>query len=56
MIQELVVFGKRVTEGKSKAFVEEPFSIVICIDTNGEFKGFITGAEQFIEAPIVTEH
>lgn len=56
MIQELVEFGKRVTEGKSKAFVEEPFSIVICIDTNGEFKGFITGAEQFIEAPIVTEH
>ena len=29
MIQELVEFGKRVTEGKSKAFVEEPFSIVI---------------------------
>ena len=56
MIHELVEFGKRVTEGKNRAFVEEPFSIVICIDTNGEFKGFNTGVDQYIEAPIVTEH
>ena len=54
MIQELVEFGKRVTKGKNLAFKEEPFSIDIIIDENGEFQKFIVGERQTIETEVIT--
>lgn len=54
MIQELVEFGKRVTKGKNKALKEEPFSIDIVINENGEFQKFIVGERQTIETEVIT--
>ena len=54
MIQELVEFGRRVTAGKNKAFIEEPFSTTIVINSKGEFQKFIGGGT--IESAIITEH
>lgn len=54
MIQELVEFGKRVTKGKNLAFKEEPFSIDIVINENGEFQKFIVGERQTIETEVIT--
>lgn len=54
MIQELVEFGKRVTKGKNMALKEEPFSIDIVINENGEFQKFIVGERQTIETEVIT--
>ena len=54
MIQELVEFGKRVTKGKNMALKEEPFSIDIVINENGEFQKFIVGDRQTIETEVIT--
>ena len=54
MIQELVEFGKRVTKGKNMALKEEPFSIDIVINENGEFQKFIVGDRQTIESEVIT--
>lgn len=54
MIQELVEFGKRITEGKSRALKEEFYSIVIAINELGEFQRFIVGDKQPIEAEALT--
>lgn len=54
MIQELVEFGKRVTKGKNLALKEEPFSIDIVINENGEFQKFIVGERQTIETEVIT--
>lgn len=55
MIQELVEFGKRVTKGKNKEFVEEPYSTIIVINEKGEFQKFIP-ADSSLETAIITEH
>ena len=55
MIQELVEFGKRVTKGKNKEFVEEPYSTIIVINEKGEFQGF-KSADSSLETAIITEH
>lgn len=54
MIQELVEFGRRVTEGKSRALKEEVFSIVLVIDEMGTFKKFIVGDKQSVQAEAIT--
>ena len=48
MIQELVEFGKRITEGKSRALKDELFSIVIAINEEGEFQKFIISEKKTI--------
>ena len=55
MIQELVVFGRRVTEGKNRAFKDESFSVVLVINEKGEFQPpFIVGEKQTIQAEVIT--
>lgn len=54
MIQELVEFGKRVTKDKNLALKEEPFSIDIVINENGEFQKYIVGERQTIETEVIT--
>ena len=54
MIQELVEFGKRVTEGKNRALKNETYSIVLIIDTLGNFQRFIVGDKQEILAEAIT--
>ena len=54
MIQELVEFGKRVTKGKNRALKEETYSIVLIIDTLGNFQRFIVGDKQEILAEAIT--
>lgn len=41
MIQELVEFGRRVSWGQERALAKEYCSLVISIDKNGVFRGFI---------------
>ena len=55
MIQELVEFGKRVTKGKNKEFVEESYSMIIVVNEKGEFQRF-TPADSSLETAIITEH
>lgn len=55
MIQELVEFGKRVTQGNSRALKEETYSIVIVIDKAGSFERFILVDEsETIESEAIT--
>ena len=54
MIQELVEFGKRVTNGKNLALKEEPFAIDLVLNENGEFQQFIVGGKQRIETEVIT--
>ncbi len=55
MIHELVEFGKRVTEGKNRAFIDESFSVVLVINEKGEFQPpFIVGEKQTIQAEVIT--
>lgn len=55
MIQELVEFGRRVTEGKNRALKDESFSVVLVINENGEFQPpFIVGEKQPIQAEVIT--
>ena len=54
MIQELVEFGKRVTNGMNRALKEEFFSIVLVIDEHGAFQRFIVGDKQPIMAETIT--
>lgn len=54
MIQELVEFGKRVTEGESRALKDETFSIVIAINEEGEFQNFFTSEKKVIKAEALT--
>ena len=54
MIQELVEFGKRVTEGKSRALKDESFSIVLVINEEGEFQRFILSGKNVIHAEAIT--
>jgi len=54
MIQELVEFGKRITEGKSRALKDETFSIVIAINEEGEFQKFIISEKKTILAEALT--
>lgn len=54
MIHELVQFGKRITEGKSRALKDETFSIVIAINEDGEFQKFIISEKKTIMAEALT--
>lgn len=54
MIQELVEFGKRITDGKSRALKDETFSIVIAINEEGEFQKFIISEKKAIMAEALT--
>ena len=54
MIQELVEFGKRVTNGMNRALKEEFYSIVLVIDEHGAFQRFIVGDKQPILAETIT--
>ena len=54
MIQELVEFGRKLTEGKSRALKEEAFAIDLVIDQEGNFQRFIFGERQTILAESIT--
>lgn len=54
MIQELVEFGKRVTNGKSMALKEEPFGVDIVINKEGECQAVIPIERRTIETEVIT--
>ena len=54
MIQELVEFGKQITEGKNRALKDETYSIVIAINEEGEFQKFIFTEKKTILAEALT--
>lgn len=55
MIQELVEFGKRVTQNRNMAFCEEAYSLVLVIDKEGNFQSF-RPIEGVVNTALVTEH
>ena len=55
MIQELVEFGKRVSWGQERALAKEFCSLIISIDKNGIFRGFIS-FEKEIEAEVLVKY
>lgn len=54
MIQELVEFGRKLNEGKSRALKEELFAIDLVIDEHGRFLKFIPGERKSILAENIT--
>lgn len=55
MIQELVEFGKRVSWGQERALAKEFCSLIISIDKNGFFQGFIPFDKE-IEAEVLVKY
>ena len=55
MIKELVEFGKRISWGQERAIVKESCVILISIDENGEFLGFIHYDKE-IEAEVLVKY
>ncbi|MBQ4421068.1 MAG: type I-C CRISPR-associated protein Cas8c/Csd1 [Bacteroidales bacterium] len=55
MIQELVEFGKRVAWGHERALAKEFCSLIISIDKNGAFGGFIPFDKE-IEAEVLVKY
>lgn len=55
MIKELVEFGKRISWGQERAIVKESCVMLISIDENGEFLGFIHYDKE-IEAEVLVKY
>lgn len=55
MIQEIVEFGKRVSWGQERALAKEFCSLIISIDKNGIFGGFISFDKE-IEAEVLVKY